>query len=122
MSSEEIWRAEHPNHGRNRPVGEGGPWTRAMEACWLVLPDSELSKDGKLREITKDEIYAEFDATDKGKMEMWNAKMLKHKKKEPWQDTSIEQDTGISTSTFGQQPNKTGSTSPPGGITARPGQ
>ena len=77
-SSEEKWRAEHPNHGRSRPVGEGGPWTSKMEACWLVLPDSELSKDGKLRERTAKGIYAEFDATDKGEMEVWNAKMLKH--------------------------------------------
>ena len=47
-----------------------------MEACWLVLPDSELSKDGKLRERTEKEIDAEFAAADRGKMEAWNTKML----------------------------------------------
>ena len=47
-----------------------------MEACWLVLPDSELSKDGKLRERTEKEIDAEFTAADRGKMEAWNRKML----------------------------------------------
>ena len=47
-----------------------------MEACWLVLPDSELSKDGKPRERTAKEIDAESDAADKGEMEAWNAKML----------------------------------------------
>jgi hypothetical protein len=66
---------DHPNHGRHRPVGKGGPWTSKMEAMWLVLPDSELSKDGKLRERTEFEIDEEFRAADRGKMEKWNKEM-----------------------------------------------
>ena len=40
-----------------------------MEAMWLVLPDSKLSKEGKLRERTEFEIDEEFRAADRGKMD-----------------------------------------------------
>ena len=46
-----------------------------MEAMWLVLPDSELSKDGKPHERTEFEIDKEFRAADRGKMEAWNREM-----------------------------------------------